>query len=304
MDDLLLSYIVPVYNTGQWLEKCPLSISSYEFDSCEIIVVDDGSEDNSSEIIKVIEENDNRVRSIHQSNQGLSSARNAGLEIARGKYVLFVDSDDIIDVQNVLYMLKKAMDENADVIAGRILCFDENGTYSKWGKYLNKAVFPDGVSYLQAIYKNATYAPMVFGYLVKRELIILHKLRFKGGIIHEDELWTPTLLLRAKKIITVEKYHYLYRTQRKGSITSSSLVFNKIYSLSVIIYNLTDDYLRCLISSEKTVRALSFFRWRINVLCSICVCIDVPSGGLFRIFKDFSLGCLSYFNREIKSYQQ
>ncbi len=304
MDDLLLSYIVPVYNTGQWLETCLLSISDYMFDSCEIIVVDDGSTDNSAQIIKEIEKNDNRVKYVYQFNQGLSAARNAGLRIARGKYVLFIDSDDIVVVQNVLYMLKKAIDENADIIIGRIVCFDDKGSFQEWGEYINNAVFPDGVSYLKAIYENATYAPMAFGYMVKRELITQYKLEFKVGIIHEDELWTPTLLLRAKKTITIDECHYLYRTQRNGSITSSSNGFNKIYSLSVVICELIDDYLRCLTSSEKAIVALSFIRWRIKVLYSICAHIDIISEGQFRILKDLSFGYLSYFNHETKGYQQ
>ena len=111
----LISIIVPVYNVEKYLEKCVDSIINQTYKNIEIILVDDGSKDNSGKICDIIKEKDERIKVIHKQNGGLSDARNAGLKIAKGTYIGFVDSDDYIaeDMYQTLYSLSK--EKNADI---------------------------------------------------------------------------------------------------------------------------------------------------------------------------------------------
>ena len=127
--DKLVSVIVPVYRAEKYLERCILSIVGQTFRNIEIILVDDGSTDSSGSICDEYAARDNRIRVIHKSNGGLSDARNAGLEICRGEYIGFVDSDDYIelDMYEVLYKfaivhrLDVCMCSSADVIDGKVI---------------------------------------------------------------------------------------------------------------------------------------------------------------------------------------
>ena len=108
----MISVIVPVYKVEKYLEKCVNSICSQSYSDLEIILVDDGSPDNCGKICDEMALNDQRIRVIHQKNQGLAAARNAGLAIAQGKYVAFVDSDDTIE--NGAYLMLHNMIEHYD----------------------------------------------------------------------------------------------------------------------------------------------------------------------------------------------
>ena len=124
MSDILISIIVPIYNTESWLRTCLNSISDNSLDTCEFIIVNDGSTDNSYNIITEYIEKDSRFKCISQNNKGLSDARNKGLAIAKGQYVLFVDSDDYINFNCVMDMLTHAIEKSADIVVGRITCID------------------------------------------------------------------------------------------------------------------------------------------------------------------------------------
>ena len=236
-----LSYIVPVYNTSDWLVECMDSMLKHEGDDIEFVIIDDGSTDGSGQIVDRYAESDRRIRVVHQSNGGLSVARNVGMENARGEYILFVDSDDRIEAQSVSNMLDKAVKEAADIVVGRILCQNESGNITPWGRFLPPSVFPSGFDFMQAINCTAAYFPMVFGYLIRRNLIQNHSLKFVPRLIHEDELWTPQVLTRAKMIVVSDKCHYIYRTNRDGSIMSSKYSVEQGLSIAKIIHALIDD---------------------------------------------------------------
>ena len=111
-----ISIIVPIYNAEEHLDKCVESILEQTEINLEIILVDDGSKDNSFEICKKYEKMDQRVKVIHQENAGVSAARNHGIEIAEGEYIGFVDSDDWIEPVMYQRLLKEAKEKNADVV--------------------------------------------------------------------------------------------------------------------------------------------------------------------------------------------
>lgn len=112
----LVSVIVPVYKVEKYLHRCIDSIINQTYKNLEIILVDDGSPDNCGKICDEYAEKDNRIKVIHKSNGGLSSARNAGLDVANGDYVYFVDSDDYIDTKLVEDNLNLAIEHDADMV--------------------------------------------------------------------------------------------------------------------------------------------------------------------------------------------
>lgn len=302
MCDFLLSVIVPVYNTERWLRTCLNSISNSTFKQCEFIIVNDGSTDDSDDIINEFLKKDSRFIFISQENNGLSDARNKGLAMATGQYVLFVDSDDYINFNCVMDMLTHAIDQSADIVVGRITCIDENEQEFSWGKELSRNIFPNGAAFMDHILKNATYFPMVFGYLIRKGLIDECNLSFSNGIIHEDELWTPIMLLHAKKTIVLEESHYTYRTNRLGSIMSTHNRFDRMYSLSMIICLLIDEFITIFQNDKSIISALSFFKWRIGVLYSICNKLYLlDTNEITKLIIDFSYGHLLYFNQEVKN---
>ena len=123
---MLVSVIVPVYNVEKYLKKCVTSIMENSFKNLEINLVDDGSTDNSGQLCDELAIMDIRIKVIHKKNGGLSSARNAGLDIARGDYISFVDSDDYIDKNMLGKMLDKAIEYNADIVQCGISRVNEN----------------------------------------------------------------------------------------------------------------------------------------------------------------------------------
>lgn len=231
-----LSFIVPVYNVEQYLRKCVFSLVHQDFKNYEVILVDDGSADGSSEICDELSEtiSDERfaIRVIHQENGGLSAARNAGLKVAKGEYVCFVDSDDYWE-ENVLGGLMKQVErEDLDVLRFDYQNVNESGEIfnpNKSPRYIDsKGEVVDGQTYLNTRMGYACYAVM---YIIKRDLIIRHQTSniihntsekdnclFTPGIHFEDVDWLPRMMLRAKRVncTTTIVYNYLVR---QGSIT-------------------------------------------------------------------------------------
>ena len=226
-----LSFIVPVYNVAPYLRKCVDSLLAQDFDDYEIILVDDGSTDNSPQICdeyaasslsaagtSPFSEADHfiiPIRVIHQPNAGLSAARNAGLKAAKGEYVCFVDSDDYWE-ENVLGRLM-AQVERDDL---DVLRFDYQNVNEQYLVYLpykylhqvdNHIGITNGLDYLNERMGYACYAVM---FIMRRSIVP----KFKDGIHYEDVEWLPRMMLQAKHVrySAMLVYNYLIR---QGSIT-------------------------------------------------------------------------------------
>ncbi len=297
MGIIKLSYIVPVYNTSPWLVECMDSMLKQDGDNIEFVIVDDGSTDGSGQIADNYAASDRRIKVIHQSNGGLSAARNVGLENARGEYILFVDSDDRIEIPAVSNMLDRAAEEDADVVVGRIMCQDESDVITPWGRFLPTSVFPSGFDFMHAINCTATYFPMVFGYLIRRNLIKNNSIQFVPHLIHEDELWTPQMLIRAKKIVVSDKCHYVYRTKRDGSIMNTRKKFDRCLSIGRIVRQLSEDILDIIQDSKDSnyLKALPFYHRRLSVLVAIIENMSSSDTGATKLIRDFAVGYYSYF---------
>lgn len=238
---MILSIIIPVYNVENFVEKCLRScekqdISSNEY---EIIVVNDGSKDNSLKIVEYVSRDYNNIKIISQSNGGLSVARNTGLKEAKGEYVWFVDSDDWLEENclNHLCFLCK----NVDVLHVGHNKVDGDKVIS------NKAIITNASNPLL----NRNFPHCVPFYIMRRELLISNKLQFMAGVFHEDMEFTPRMLYYAKSIMSTDLcvYNYLHRTSSIMSTINPKrafdliIVMNSLYKFEKSIIDRTYEHI-------------------------------------------------------------
>lgn len=269
-----LSIIIPVYNTAEFLPTCLDSVLSLSSLDLEVIVVNDGSTDNSLSIITHYANNDSRIKYISQKNFGLSAARNAGMNVATGDYVLFVDSDDWIFPNTIAHYWQRIKESNTDVVAGIVGIAYEDGHMGVWD-YATKlhAEHPivSGEEYLGLILSCGHFTPMAYNYFCRRDWLINEGLFFEPGIIHEDELWTPNLLMKAKTITFGTVPHYAYRRRTSGSITSSSTSFTRLQSLIKIVGILSATYS----TLQPGTNSQKFFIYQIRAIFRTCAQITL-----------------------------
>jgi glycosyltransferase involved in cell wall biosynthesis len=217
----LISIIVPVYNVDKYLRKCVDSIISQTYKNLEIILVDDGSPDSSPMICDEYASKDKRVRAVHRENGGLSAARNTGIDISSGDYILFVDSDDYIDSNLVEYLLKNIINNDSDIATVSFKLFYDNAETKRKDAYLFQKTQVINMAPIDTLIDSLYEHSSTFhawGKLYKRELF--DNIRYPEGRLFEDTGTTYKLILKSKKISisTAKKYHYL---TRQGSILHS-----------------------------------------------------------------------------------
>ena len=217
-----ITVIVPVYNVEHYLDKCLDSVIKQTYKNIEIIVVNDGSTDNSGEICQEYAQKDNRIVYIENENGGLSDARNAGLDQMTGSYVTFVDSDDWIEQDYVETLYQKITEYQADIAIGNYYSFDEERSVFLFhilgDSYYEKA--HDNVSIFENLYENQEMRSFAlisaWGKLYKARLF--EQLRFDIGKLGEDGYLNQKVYLLSEKVIYLNKGLYAYRI-RKGSLS-------------------------------------------------------------------------------------
>lgn len=223
-----LSIIVPIYNVAPYLRKCVDSLLAQDISNYEIILVDDGSTDDSGVIADELTAypqplpngREVSMRVIHQENAGLSAARNTGIAVAQGEYIMFVDSDDYLQPNVLRTLMEQIERDNLDVLRFRYQNVRESGEafapYKDMTNYNDYSAVPtDGLTFLNERMGNQCYA---WQFILRAELC--QEEFFTPGIYFEDTDWTPRMLLRAKRVASTElvAYNYLWR---EGSITLS-----------------------------------------------------------------------------------
>lgn len=205
-----ISIIVPVYNTEKNLSRCIDSILSQTYQNLEVILVNDGSSDGSGKIIERYHKLDNRIKVIHKDNGGISSARNAGLDIASGDFVAFVDSDDWIEHDIYEYCLELAKSSKSDVVDyGIVFVKGKHGTSSK-EKY-NTSTIEGNQEILKDYLLRGQTEKTPFSVCRKfYRLHLFNDVRFPAGKINEDIATNYKVLLKAKKLIKTDKVGYYY----------------------------------------------------------------------------------------------
>lgn len=230
-----VSCIVPIYNVEQYLKDCVDSLLQITEITVEIILVDDGSTDSSFEIAKQYADRYSHVKVIHQPNKGVSIARNRGLEVAKGEYISFIDSDDWIMPKDFVRLYKRAKEESADMILGNILYVYSNGYTQSPFLPLPETVREKALSGRDCfieLSRAGKMVPMATSYLYRRAWLEQYGCRFKP-VLYEDELWSVETMCLAKRVICTDWTFYQYR-QRSGSIMYSRNVRRRIDSLLFI----------------------------------------------------------------------
>lgn len=233
-----LSVIIPCYNVEEYLSKCIDSVIDNDLDDIEIILVNDGSKDDTLKIIKEYKKKyKDIIKIVDQENQGLSMARNAGIEVSTGEYITFLDSDDYVDSKMYSSMLEKAYENNFDlVVCGVKMLYPDHELNVDTG--LSKDCF--GKDNVKEIMYN--FYPAACNKIYKREVI--GELRFKKGVWFEDVEFMYRLLPHVKSIGIVNEYYYYY-LQREGSITYvyNSKLYDFLYNLDgVVEYYKENDF--------------------------------------------------------------
>lgn len=217
-----VSVIVPIYNTAKFVKRCLRSLIEQDFDrSYEIIVIDDGSTDNSFKIVEKIAAEHNNIRVYSQKNSGVSAARNTGLAYARGKYVTFTDSDDFVSKRYISMMYRAAEVSGADIVCCNFRCVNEQGAPSGIDGILKHraGVFPSE-NMLRSLLLDITIRSFAWNKLYRRSLFTEHDIKFPVGKLYEDMRTTPRLFYHAKRIAVVSGVLYNY-VQHSGSITGT-----------------------------------------------------------------------------------
>lgn len=215
----LISVIVPVYKVEEYLDRCVNSLLTQTYDNLEIILVDDGSPDNCGQMCDQYANQDSRVRVIHKANGGLSSARNAGIDIAQGEYLGFVDSDDWVVPETYQWMLELALQESVKLVcAGRYDVSSWTGEKTV-GLCPQKREVISGEELAKRIFTWDNVDSAAWDKLYHRSLF--REARYPDGMINEDLPTTYRIALEAQRIGMLDKPVYCY-FHRDGSITTAA----------------------------------------------------------------------------------
>jgi glycosyltransferase involved in cell wall biosynthesis len=270
MNAPLLSLVVPVYNVAPYLPRCLESLAALNPPADEIIVVDDGSTDECPRILADFGPRLLQMRVIRQENGGLSAARNTALDVATGKYLAFVDSDDFVSPDAYAEALRLAQEEDLDIVL-------LNANYHFEGREADYAIYADvpatdvvpGREWLRQRFRAGRFLHMVWMHLYRRDFIERHHFRFVPRLIHEDVIWTTQALLAAQRVRFTGHIAVHYRiplrrfspeqTQRRLQAIVDSSVTNA-EALVRMVDGLDDDpELQDMLSDHLVDGALSIF---------------------------------------------
>ncbi len=220
-----VSVVLPVYNTGPYLEETVRTLLAQTLHEIEIVAIDDGSTDESGQTLARLAAEDPRIRLFRQENQGLSAARNRALEEVRGKYVLFMDSDDLLEPDTLACCYRRAEAEDLDVVYFDAESFGSEEAKQEWNRYrrvsqVGSEAMPGSEAFLRMVDRDC-YRSSACMSIVRFDLLQRTGLRFYRGIIHEDELFTPQLLAAARRVAGIDRIFYRRRL-RPGSIMKTT----------------------------------------------------------------------------------
>ena len=213
-----ISIVVPVYNISNYLDRCLESLTRQTYHDIEIIVVNDGSTDDSGEKCENWAKKDNRIKVIHQPNKGLSGARNTGIDAAKGEFILFVDGDDYVAPEYVAKLHNNAIVNDSDIVISNYIFVNEAGQEiynNNYSQFSSDSIF-DGTDALLLFENKAyrTFFDVVCIKLFRRDLF--EGIRFPEGVsVVEDIAIIPMLYHKAKRVSVIPErlYYYVYRSE-------------------------------------------------------------------------------------------
>ena len=228
-NELLISVVVPVYNVEKYLGRCVDSIINQTYANLEIILVDDGSTDNSGKICDDYLNKDNRIHVIHKVNGGLSDARNTGIDESKGEYILFVDSDDYISNRMVEALCKSMLENESDLALCNFTYVDERGNAlqdkNKYSPIKNEVLTSYDALRRISGFPGSWYYVVAWNKLYKKELF--NNIKFPYGKCHEDEFIVHKIFDKCNTISCVEERLYFY-VQRTDSIMNQKYSIKRL----------------------------------------------------------------------------
>lgn len=300
-----ISVIVPVYNVESYLERCLESLIKQDYDNIEIVLINDGSTDNSCEICKKYAKNNNNIIFIDQENKGIAETRNIGLRYSTGDYITFLDSDDWVASNIYSTLIKIAEENNSDIVICGHKRVYENGKTQSVSNYKQKI---DLTNY-QSIEANFTgkLTTVLWDKLYKRKLFIDADVHFPNIGCFEDQVPNIKLLLEAKKI-TVIPDELVFYYQRYNSITKSNT-----RSFELELFNELDNIKSYLIDKQIYYRFKDSFKLKcINLILGFIINKssyinnkqrnDIYVCNIKNYIEEYSKGYLSneYFSKKVK----
>ena len=290
MEDLI-SVVVPIYNVEAFLSKCIDSIIGQSYRKLQIILVDDGSTDNCGNICNEYASRDGRIEVIHKQNGGLSDARNVGIERAKGKYITFVDSDDVIELDMIEYLYGLLFEYEADISVCQKLDIDESGRKLNISKSIQNVtyVLHDNETCMHDFLTKGNISVTAWGKLYR--VVLFHDIRYPLGKYHEDTFTTYKLIGLSDTIVVGNKQKYLYR-HRKGSIMLQSFSVKHLDAIDANIEKM--NYISKFYPAEISIACA-------NIIYSVNRCVyRMGKGGCFEKsyidrFKNLYVEYLPYF---------
>ncbi len=295
----LISVIVPVYKVQDYLEECVDSIKKQTYKNLEIILVDDGSPDNSGKMCDELAKEDERIKVIHKENGGLSDARNAGMDIATGKYITFVDSDDFIPENAIEKMYNPLESNGADFVTANYIYCSEDGTL--WEKPVFDLEKYKDFKLSIKDYQDSFYIlnSSVWNKMFRKSFLDEIGVKFAKGLPAEDAIFSMNCFVRSKNVYYVQDVVYYYRQRGNNGSISTNCSYNyfmgisKAYRMIYEIFKDGDhmDFYRCVyaknmtymlykyidstvLSEEERIEVLSEMRWfyRLSVTLNVPAC--------------------------------
>ena len=250
-----VSIIIPVYNGEKYIEKCLDSVLDQKYEAKEIIVINDGSTDNTEEILKKYI---GKIRYFKKSNTGLSDTRNFGVGKAHGTYIMFLDSDDYVE-KDLLTKLKPYIDKNIDVIKYKAKKVTEEGEEIALLRGPVTEVMSGEEAFSKLCFEDELMES-AWLYLYKKDLLVKNNFKFPKGLYHEDFGLIPLVILKAKTFVSTDIYGYNY-VQTQDSITRSEnyeKTKKKVYDLLKNYDNIVEEVQKYKIS-KKAKQDLKIF---------------------------------------------
>ncbi len=240
----LVSIIVPVYNAEEYIRRCVDSILNQEYQNLEILLIDDGSTDQSAAILDEYQAQDARVRAIHRANAGVSASRNCGLDLARGEYIQFADSDDWLTPDSTKLLVRMARNESCDMVIGDF--YRVNGKRLSQKGDIEADHVMDRIEFASYMIENPAdfYYGVLWNKLFKNDIIAEHHIRMDTELNWcEDFLFNLEYIRYAERFFAIQVPIYYY-VKRKGSLVDQSSTFSSTIRMKLNVFDYYNAFYR------------------------------------------------------------
>lgn len=245
-NEIKVSVIIPVYNVEPYLKDCVDSILNQTLKDINILLIDDGSTDLSGEICDRYADEYTNIRVIHKKNEGQGVARNVGVSLATGKYVYFMDSDDLLEKDALLFLYNEAECKQLDVLifSAESFCDDENIDFNPYGYQITQDLEHEmtGIELFKLLYYSREYSCSIPMRFYNKNFLLDNNFQFPKGIIHEDEIYGFLSLVNAKRAQCYQNRFYK-RRYRSGSTMTAKKMYKSVQGYAYTWKILTNEHI-------------------------------------------------------------